>query len=518
MMKERGDDSWLVAKLEAASCPSAGMNYTAFLERTARATPRKTAVIFGERRWSYSEMFDAIGGLATHLSRVCGVVKGQRVALLIDNSDAYEFWYLAVLSIGAVAVPLNTRLTANEIRYQIENARVTCLVSQATFAHLLAEAGTDWIDGDSILFDRRPTREPAWTPVAAGDAASIYYTSGTTGKPKGVVHTHRSLIAGAIQGPPAWEYDDVGAVTLAMTPLFHIANHTWFLPVLHVGGTMVISAFGRDAVLDLIAAQRVTHVFAVPTMLLMMSARHAHTRQDLSHVRTVAFGASAMPPEKLAEVQRMFPRAGLVHGMGQTESCGTIVTLPSSFAFEKAGSVGVHIGGMQVRIVDESDREVAAGVVGELVARGSNVMSHYHENPEATSEALAGGWLHTGDLGYLDEDGFLFLVDRKKDLIIRGGENIYSSEVENVLYMLETVEQAAVVPARSELFGEEVYAFVVPRPGAVIDEASVREHCSRHLADYKVPVGIRVVEAMPQTATGKVQKHRLRQWLPDGMR
>jgi acyl-CoA synthetase (AMP-forming)/AMP-acid ligase II len=281
---------------------------------------------------------------------------------------------------------------------------------------------------------------------------------------------------------------------------------------------MVISAFGRDAVLDLIAAQRVTHVFAVPTMLLMMSARHAHTRQDLSHVRTVAFGASAMPPEKLAEVQRMFPRAGLVHGMGQTESCGTIVTLPSSFAFEKAGSVGVHIGGMQVRIVDESDREVAAGVVGELVARGSNVMSHYHENPEATSEALAGGWLHTGDLGYLDEDGFLFLVDRKKDLIIRGGENIYSSEVENVLYMLETVEQAAVVPARSELFGEEVYAFVVPRPGAVIDEASVREHCSRHLADYKVPVGIRVVEAMPQTATGKVQKHRLRQWLPDGMR
>ena len=507
----------------AAVCDAhATCSYTTLLERTARTVPGKLAVIFGDRTWTYSRMFGAIADLAGHLSVTLGVNQGERVALLVDNSDCYQFWYLAVLATGAVAVPLNTRLTAREIGYQIGDAGVVRILSQAKFSAVLAEVGVEWVDADAFLSVTGPRFDIAAAAIEPDSSAAIYYTSGTTGNPKGVVHTHRSLIAGTLQGPPAWEYDDPGAVTLAMTPLFHIANHTWFLPVLHTGGTMVISTFGSEGILDLIARRRVSHVFAVPTMLMMMCEHHRKSGQDLSHVRTVAFGASAMPPEKLADVQRMFPRAGLVHGMGQTESCGTIVTLPSALAFEKAGSVGVHIDGMDLRVVDDSGRDAPPGTVGELVARGLNVMSGYHGSPDATAQALAGGWLHTGDLGYLDDDGFLFLVDRKKDMIIRGGENIYSSEVENVLYMLPTVAQAAVIPARSELFGEEVFAFVVLGREAThetaCDEAAIREHCRRHLAGYKVPVGVRFVATLPQTATGKVQKHLLRELLPANLR
>ncbi len=517
----RRDAAWLAEAMPRTFGVSEEQSYTAFLQRTATRVPEKIAMICGERSLTYAELFAEIAGLAGFVASTCGVKRGERVALLIDNSDRYQALYLAVLATGAVAVPLNTKLTAREIAFQVQNAGAVRVLSQHKFAAVLAEAKAEWMDADAIDPRAHPAYDIAGARVPTGSPAAIYYTSGTTGNPKGVVHTHRSLIAGTLQGPAAWEYNDPSAVTLAMTPLFHIANHTWFLPVLSIGGTMVIDAFKTEATLDLIVRRRITHVFAVPTMLLLMSQKHRATQQDLAHVKNVAFGASAMPPEKLADVKRMFPNAGLVHGMGQTESCGTIVTLPAELAFDKAGSVGIHIDGSDVRVVDDADRDTRPGDVGELVTRSPNVMAGYHERPEASAEALAGGWLRTGDLGYLDEDGYLFLVDRKKDMIIRGGENVYSSEVENVLYMHPGVLQAAVVAARSELFGEEVFAFVVRRDspdGQALDEAALREHCARNLASFKVPAGISFIEAMPQTATGKVQKHLLRGLLPAALR
>ena len=516
--RERHDIAWLLNALKEEYDVGDNLTYTLFLRRTALRVPDKPALICGDRTMSYAQTFDTIAALAGYLAGECGVREGQRVALLADNSERYQIWYLAVLSLGAVAVPLNTRLTPREIGYQIKNASAVLVIAQRKFSDVLAEVVVPWIDSEAISPEYQPRLDIAAVAVNTDAPAAIYYTSGTTGNPKGVVHTHRSLIAGSVQGPACWEYDDPAAVTLAMTPLFHIANHTWFLPVLRVGGTMVIDTFRTESVLDLIARRHITHLFAVPTMLLLMIQQHRISGQDLSHVRNVAFGASAMPPEKLADVQRMFPNAGLVHGMGQTESCGTIVTLPSRLAFDKAGSVGLHIDGTQMRVADPDGHNVPAKIVGELLARGPSVMSHYHLQPEATAETLAGGWLHTGDLGYLDEEGFLFLVDRKKDMIIRGGENVYSSEVENVLYMHPGVAQAAVVAARSELFGEEVFAFVVRRQTAPevdgLDETSLRAHCACYLAAYKLPVAIAFLEAMPQTATGKIQKHVLRELLP----
>lgn len=325
------------------------------------------------------------------------------------------------------------------------------------------------------------------------------------------MHTHRSLIAGTLQGPPAWGYDNEQVVNLAVTPLFHIANHTVFLPTLAVGGTLVIDTFGTERMLELSQRHRITQVFAVPSILLLLTQFEDRGRFDLGSATRVAFGAAPMPVHKLEAVQALFPNAALVRGMGQTECSGTTVTLPSPQALEKAGSVGIAIAGTEIRIVDEIDADLPAGTVGELVTRGPNVMSRYLNRPEATAEARRGGWLHTGDLGYRDEQGCVYLVDRKKDMIIRAGENIYSSEVEQVLYGMPGIALAAVVGQPSELFGEEVFAFLVAREGAAqltLDE--VQAHCAERLVRFKRPTAIRYLDALPQTATGKIQKGELK--------
>lgn len=515
---QRPPVNWLRDRLRE-EIGDGGVTFTGFLSRTAARCPAKTAMVCGDRVLTYEALFREVSAVADQLVSRLGLKAGEPTALLLQNSERYQIIYLAIIATGGIAVPLNCGLTAREIAFQLQNSGARRVVSEAKFAAVLEEVGASWTSADALTGAGGPFVDLAHCPVSADSPAAIYYTSGTTGSPKGVVHTHRTLIAGALQGPAAWEYNVADAVTLAMTPLFHIANHTWFLPVLAVGGTMVIDTFKTDHILRLISERRITHLFAVPTMLLLMSQKHAGSGLDFSHVRNVAFGAAPMPPEKLADVKRMFPNAGLVHGMGQTESCGTIVTLPSGHAFDKAGSVGIHIVGADVRVVNEVGADTAAGEVGELITRGPNVMVAYHERPGATAETLAGGWLHTGDLGYLDADGYLFLVDRKKDMIIRGGENVYSSEVENVLYMHRGVIQAAVVAAKSEIFGEEVYAFVVRKKEASeVSEAQLREHCAANLAPFKIPVGIAFLDELPQTATGKIQKHVLRKLLPQQFR
>ncbi|HOA93651.1 MAG TPA: AMP-binding protein, partial [Quisquiliibacterium sp.] len=350
------------------------------------------------------------------------------------------------------------------------------------------------------------------TVVATVDLpAALYYTSGTTGAPKGVVHTHRSLIACTLQSPDALEcvFDDLRA--LAVTPLFHIASHVIFLPVLSLGGTLVVDTYRTDDTIALIERHAINSFFAVPSILLMMTDRALALGRTLPGVRSLQFGAAPMPVSKLSQVRMLFPNAVFVHAMGQTESCGLLVTLPGFLAFERAGSVGFAMAGVEVAIFDDADREVPPGTVGELVARGPNVMARYFGNPEATAETLRSGWLHTGDLGMRDADGLVTLVDRKKDMIIRGGENIYSTEVEHALMRHPAIAQAAVIGTPDPLFGERVTAFVVPRPEAnPPTPAELQAHCRTQLAGYKVPAEVWVVDMMPATATGKVQKGGLR--------
>lgn len=493
------------------------LNFSAFLVGTCEQVPHKVAMVYREFTYTYADLFNTIAGVAANLRQKKRLQPGERVALLLDNTDLYNIWYLGILAADLIAVPLNTKLSKREIDFMLVDSEARLLLSEERFASLIDElraSGECRTEFEFLGRDRQPAKAD-WRSLRqisrSQDDAAIYYTSGTTGRPKGVVHTHRSLIAGAVQGAPSWEYDDRDSVNLAITPLFHIANHTVFLPTLMVGGTLVIDTFKTDEIFGLIRLHHVTHVFAVPSILLLMLDVFEAEGEALTSVRGVSFGAAPMPMHRLSAVQRMFPNAALVHGMGQTESCGTIVTLPSAYAFEKAGSVGINISGMDIRIVNDDDVELSPKVVGELVARGPNVMSRYLNNDEATSAALKGGWLHTGDLGYRDESGFVYLVDRKKDMIIRGGENIYSTEVEHVIATHPHVADVAIIGIASELYGEEVMACIVKKTGAPnISILELQSHCSGQLAKFKVPVVIKYFDVLPRTSTGKIQKAELK--------
>ena len=506
------------------------VTFTGFLKQRAQQWPLREALLHKARRWTYSELFSAVADRARQL-RGSGVRAGTAVALLMENSDHYVIWYLAVLELSAVAVPLNNRMVPREIGFILENSDARLIVSEHGFDTVLSQldrapAGL-LIDPATGHGERRPgTSEPGGPthehPAAleaaraaltdpADAPAALYYTSGTTGSPKGVVHTHRTLIADSLQSPPAWEYDFDGVRALAVTPLFHIAAHTIFLPVLAVGGTLAIDTYRTDDTIALIGSLGINSFFGVPSILLMMADRARELGTTLPGVRALQFGAAPMPVAKLAQVRELFTQASFVHGMGQTESGGTLVTLPGTLAFERAGSVGFAMAGVDIAIFDETDHEVAHGTVGELVARGPNVMRAYFRNARATAETLRNGWLHTGDLGYRDADGLVYLVDRKKDMIIRGGENIYSTEVEQILMRHPAVAQAAVIGTPDPLFGEQVTAFIVPHAGAApLTLAQIQSHCRGLLAAYKVPAALHLVDAMPSTATGKVQKGELR--------
>lgn len=503
------------SRLKHLNGSSSQVGYSDLVRASARRRPDHIALVFRNRTYTYGQLHAEICALARVLRDDYGLVSGARVAIHLENSDAYVIGYFAILTLGAVAIPINPKYVARELAHVLADTKPALYLSEPKFLQVFREAAgahpaPQWVELSGLLDAPRRFGADLPSPDIDG-AAAIFYTSGTTGFAKGVVHTHRTLLAGAWQGPLAWEYEAEDLVNLAITPLFHIASHTWFFPAFSVGSTLVVDTYQTERVLDLITQASITSVSAVPSMLLMMVESAAEKRITLPEVQVVRFGASPMPADKLSAVQRLFPNARLVHGMGQTESCGTLVTLPSSKAFAKAGSVGVAIEGCEIKLVDDNDREVGPGCIGELAARGPNVMLGYLNRTEETAKTLANGWLHTGDLGYLDQDGFLFLVDRKKDMIIRGGENVYSAEVENVIYMQDSVALAAVVGMPDPLFGEEVVAFVVPKAGMSIDAATMQSFCSKHLAAYKCPRKIFVEQALPMTATGKIQKNLLKE-------
>ncbi|MBN3789748.1 AMP-binding protein [Burkholderia sp. Ac-20353] len=507
----------ILTELNAAG----GRTYTALLHERTRQRVTQPAVVYRGRTLTYAGLLDAVD-IARQRLHELGVREQQAVALLMNNSDHYLVWYLAVLGIGAVAVPLNNRLVGGELAFIIGHSQSILIISEPAFATVLGrvrdvhglavpELVVD-VDTPVAVAGARPYRqEPC---IDANAPAAVYYTSGTTGKPKGVVHTHASLFADAMQSPGAWEYDHDHARLLAVTPLFHIAAHTCFFPVLFTGGTLYIDHYGTERAIDLIRRERITAMFAVPSILMLMVDKARALGVVLDSVKTLDFGAAPMTIARLGEVQALFPNASLVHGMGQTESGGTLVTLPGELATVRAGSVGLPMAAVEVAIFDQEDREVPRGQVGELVARGPNVMRGYLRDDAATRATLRNGWLHTGDLGYQSEEGLITLVDRKKDMIIRGGENIYSSEVEQVLLKHPLVKAAAVVGQPDPLFGEQVCAFIATDPEHLPPCAdALRAHCREWLADYKVPVTFRFVDVMPLNSTGKIMKAELRAML-----
>ncbi|HEY1013821.1 MAG TPA: long-chain fatty acid--CoA ligase [Herpetosiphonaceae bacterium] len=488
-------------------------------------TPERLALVddaTGERH-TYRQLNARANRLGWALRERLGVAKGDRIAILAKNQIAYLDALFATGKLGAILVPLNWRLTAHELIYMLKNSGASVLIYDAAFAEIVAamrpqvpvasyvvlgEApGGDDLPYAALLESGRP--EPVECELDPEDPHLILYTSGTTGAPKGAVLSHRGLAWNSLNTNVGWDLrgDDVGVLH---TPLFHTGGiNVLTLPIFHAGGTMVLMAdWSPERCLELIERERVTIFFAVPTMFQMLLDAPGFAGADLASVRFCISGGAPCPVPLIQAYQgRGIP---FRQGYGLTEVSVNCFTLNPEDAIRKAGSVGKPIFHLDARVIDEHGRDVAPGEIGELILRGPTVCSGYWRNQAATAQALRQGWFHTGDLASVDGDGYYFIVDRKKDMYISGGENVYPAEVEQVLYDHPAVVECAVIGVPDGRWGEVGRALVVLRPGAAASEAELLAFCRQRLAGFKTPKSIYFVPELPHNSSGKILKPELR--------
>jgi long-chain acyl-CoA synthetase len=484
------------------------------LRRAVRVAGDRPAVRFGSVELTYAETWERCARLAGGL-RGLGLERGDRVALVAQNSHRYLELYQAVPAAGLVLVPLNPRHTDAELRYALEDSGARVLFASRPVAGLPAsvEHVVEGADGHEALL---AGAEPAGFPddVGEDDLAGLFYTGGTTGRSKGVMLRHRSLVANAMHFQAALPF---GADTcfLVVAPMFHLAGTIAVLAtVWHGGRQVVMEAFDPGAMLDLIESERATVTQVVPTMLAAMCDEQLERPRDVSSLRVLTFGGAPSATETLRRARRAFPDAELMTMYGATETAPLVTILPGLHRLidaPQARSCGRPAVGVEVRIVDADGAEAPPGEVGEVTVRGPNVMAGYWDKPEQTAAVLRDGWYSTGDMGRLDEEGYVYLVDRAKDMIVTGGENVYSTEVEDVLYRHPAVREAAVFGVPDERWGEAVHAVVVAREGARPSPEELVAHCREAIAGYKVPKRIELRdEPLPKSGTGKVLKRELR--------
>lgn len=452
-------------------------------------SPHAVAIRHEGRPVTYSQLHERVMGLARGL-RAHGVRRDDRVAYLGPNHPAYLETLFATGLLGAIFVPVNTRLAAPEIDHVLADCGATVLVRPDTV--------------DDIRQPGMNLTSPA-EPVTLDDPCLIMYTSGTTGHPKGAVLTHGNLTWNCVN---VLIETDVAADerTLVVAPLFHVAAlGMTCLPTLLKGGTVVLmSSFDPAAVLGVIERERITTMFGVPTMFEAIAAQDRWLSADLSSVRTLLCGGAPLPADV---VGRYLGRGlNLVQGYGMTETSPGVLMVDRPHAAEKASSAGVPSFFTDVRVVDHIGSAVSPGAHGEVIVSGPNVMRGYWGKPEETAVVLRNGWFHSGDVAAVDADGYFHIVDRLKNVIISGGENVYPAEVERVLHELEGVAACVVIGVPHPTWGEVGAAVVVAAPGARLDEAVIREALRDRLAGYKVPKHIRLVDTLPTTGSGKIAR------------
>lgn len=484
------------------------------LFRAVQIAADKTALIDQGQRYSYAQLADRCARLAAGLYKL-GLQKGDRVAIWSDNNHQYIESYVAIPAAGLVVVPLNTRHAEPELRYALEDSGTRVLITDRD-ASSMADICDHIIplgDAYETLLQADPMR--LGSEVTETDLAGLFYTGGTTGKSKGVMLSHRNLLANTFHWLTSVPQTDQ-YVTLVMAPLFHAAGSNGVLASIWTAGTQItLGAFEPEQVLDIIQAERVSLTLGVPTMLAAIAeAQHANPR-SVDTVRAIAHGGSPIATEVVRRTATAFPNAEMIEVYGATELSPLTTALRNEQNLlddERARSCGQSIPGTEIRVLDTSGQEVPRGDIGEVVVRGPNVMDGYWNKPEQTAEVLKDGAYWTGDLGYMDDAGYVFLVDRSKDMIVSGGENVYCTEVEEVLYKHPAVLEAAVYGIPDEKWGEAVHATVVPRAehSNVAPEA-ILEYCREQIAGYKVPKGIAIrQEALPKSGPGKVLKRELR--------
>ncbi len=492
------------------------------LEERAAATPDQH-LLFSEadgRRWTYSE-FDAAVNRTANMLAARGITKGDVISLLLPNSAEYIIAYFACFKLGALAGPVNSLLKGEEIEYVVNNSEAKLLLVHSQFrAEVDAtrerlqtlDAVIEFDDYAAVVSEYDATPDTSWYEHAQtrDDEAIIIYTSGTTGKPKGCLLTHGNLLANAQQITNWLQFTDKDRL-LTVMPLFHMnAVMATTISALYAGGSTVVSPrFSASRFWSIISDYQITSVGTVATMLSMLLARFpdgvpADCKTD--QFRFCLCGSAPVPAEVIRRFEATFDTF-VIEGYGLSESTVRATFNPPD-ARRRPGSAGQPIGN-EMRVVDEDDREVPDGERGEIVLRGPNIFKGYFKNDAATAHAFRGGWFHTGDIGYRDADGFYYIVDRKSDMIIRGGENIYPREIDEVLYNHPAVAAAATVGVPDELYGEEVAAFVVLKDGAQATAQELIDFCRARLADFKCPKQVRLLAELPKGPTGKVLKREL---------
>jgi len=503
-----------------------GMTISDQVARHARKIGDHGAVSFGDEHRTYAELDERTGRLAAAL-RARGVAAGDRVAILALNGIEYVETLLAVARLGAVSVPLNFRFVSGEAAYVLSDSGARALIVGAPLTDLAQAAraqadvpvclvfGQDAPEGAESYEDALASVDPIEGPdVPDTDAAMIMYTSGTTGSPKGAVLTHRNLLMHGFSYVAEFAFAADDRTFLSGSPLFHIAGVASMLTYLLVGGRTVLTPSGQfDAgdTVRLMARERVSATFFVPAQWQQICSLPDLADHDLSALRRIAWGAAPASTALIRQMIDCFPQAEVTTVFGQTECSPVTTTLRSEDALRKIGSVGTAMLNVELRVVDDAMVDVPVGEVGEVVYRGPMVMREYWNKPAETREAFRGGWFHSGDLVRADDDGYLWVVDRKKDMIISGGENIYCAEVENVLGGHPQVFEIALIGVPHERWGETPLAVVVPRdPAAPPTLDDLTEWSRDRLAAYKRPRLLEVVDALPRNPGGKVVKGELR--------
>lgn len=469
------------------------------------------------RLFTYVEFMAAIDRAAAMLTEA-GIGKGNVVSLLLPNSVEYVIAYFACWRLGALAGPVNSLLKSQEMSYVISNSEAKALLVHSQFLPSIEMIRSQLPDLKSVIvFDdeREATKEftnaaPVSTGIEQTDEAIIIYTSGTTGKPKGCLLTHGNLIANA-QQISSWLGFNENDRLLTMMPLFHMnAVSVTTMSALYAGGSTVVSPkFSASRFWQIISDYQITSFGSVATMLSMLLTTYPEgvpPGLKTDQLRFAMCGSAPVPAEVLRKFEEKF-HCLVIEGYGLSEStCRSTFNPPDKR--RRPGSCGMPIGN-EMMVVDEEDQPVADGELGEIVLRGPNILKAYYKNPEATATAFRNGWFHTGDIGYKDTEGFYYIVDRKSDMIIRGGENIYPREIDEVLYQHPAIAAAATIGIPDELYGEEVAAFVVLKPGVQVTEQELKQFCVDRLADYKCPKTIRIVSEIPKGPTGKLLKREL---------
>jgi len=440
----------------------------------------------GGPRLSYAELWDRAARVAGGL-RALGVQRGDRVAIRLGNGVDWVLAFFGAVLADAIVVPVNTRFTEEEAAY---------VVTDSGAKHVFLPGAT-LPDGDALVVDDQDHTAPA----------AIFYTSGTTGFPKGAVTSHENFLSNAETCRRALYVDPAGLRTLISVPLFHVTGcNSQLLVAAYVGGTAVIMpAFEVGAFLRAIEEERIDNIVTVPAIYWLAISQPAFASTDISRVRSVSYGGAPIAPDLVARLGKAFPQARLGNGFGLTETSSVSTFLPHEFA-EHADSVGFPAPVCDLRL-----GMLQPDGTGELLIRGPNVVSGYWSKPEATAQAFTGGWLHSGDLARIDDEGLVYLVDRIKDMINRGGENVYCVEVENALAGAPGVYEAAVLGVPDEMMGEKVGAVIVPMPGTSLDVPAVLGYLGAHIADFKVPQYVAVSTApLPRNPGGKLLKRHLR--------